>query len=302
MKVAKAAGSFRRSAITKAWTLCVSLCAVATSAAEGQLSIMVTNDDGIEAPGLEILAAALTVAGHEVAVVAPRSNQSGSGTSLTSAGSIDFINVRDGVWAVSGTPADAVLLTLAGVMPMESPDLVISGPNFGQNVGANTLQSGTVGAALTAAKSGVPAIALSIEVDLREAESERRFSSTIDAWEPAAALLVELVSQLEETGGEGLLPFGTLLNVNYPAVGSDPPAGVRFATVSSLRGFRHVYAVSDGGEVRVEPTPADAGRAEAGSDVALLADDFVTISLLGSTLDLGRESWEPLQRRLVIER
>lgn len=267
------------------------------------LKILLTNDDGYDAPGLLSLRTALEGAGHSVTIVAPLDDRSGSGSSLTTRGTIDYYPQESGVWAVDGTPVDAVTLGLVHVMRDDPPDLVVAGANFGQNVGADVLSSGTVGAALAASRAGIPAIAVSVGVDLREAGSERAFASTVDAYGPAADFLLEIVTQLAQTGGEGLLPARTVLNVNYPAVGTDSPAGVRFATLSSIRGFRQLFSVAgDQGPARVEIAPGSVDLAEEGSDVALLARDFATVSVLDGDLDAGREAWEPLLRRLVIER
>jgi 5'/3'-nucleotidase len=273
------------------------------AAAQSGLNILLSNDDGYEAGGILAVRDALIEAGHRVTIVAPMENRSGSGASYTVSGTLDYYPQEDGVWAVDGTPVDAVTLGLVHVLRADPPDLVISGANFGQNAGAGVLGSGTVGGALTASRAGVPAIALSVAIDLREAESSRRFSSTTDAFAPAADFLVELVGQLEETGGGGLLPPRTILNVNYPAVGPDEPAGVRFTTVSSVRSFRQLFSVGgDQGPARVRLVPGNVDQAEEGSDVALLAADYVTISVLDGDIDAGRESWEPLLHRLIIER
>lgn len=271
--------------------------------ADQSLGILLTNDDGYDAPGILAVRSALVQAGHRVTIVAPLDDRSGSGSSLTTRGTIDYYPQESGVWAVDGTPVDAVTLGLVHVLRDDPPDLVITGANFGQNVGADVLSSGTVGAALAASRAGIPAIALSVGVELREAGGSPPFASTTAAFEPAAALLLEIVTQLAQSGGEGLLPARTVLNVNYPAVGSDATAGVRFATLSSIRGFRQLFSVAgDQGPARVEMAPGSVDRAEEGSDVALLAAGFATVSVLDGDLDAGRASWEPLLRRLVIER
>lgn len=273
------------------------------AAADQSLGILLTNDDGYDAPGLLAVRSALMAAGHRVTIVAPLDDRSGSGSSLTTRGTLDYYPQEAGIWAVDGTPVDAVTLGLVHVLRDDPPDLVIAGANFGQNVGADVLSSGTVGAALAASRAGIPAIALSVGVDLREGGSSRPFASTTDAFDPAAALLLEIITQLAETGGEGLLPARTVLNVNYPAVGSDDPEGVRFATLSSIRGFRQLFSVAgDQGPARVEIAPGNVDRAEEGSDVAMLAAGFATVSVLDGDLDAGRGAWEPLLRRLVIER
>ena len=276
----------------------------APSLAYGQgLDILLTNDDGYDGEGIRVLRDALVDAGHSVMIVAPADNRSGSGTSITTSGTIDYVQEEAGVWAVDGTPSDAVTLGLVHILRDQPPDLVVSGANFGQNVGASVLASGTVGAALTAARSGIPALAVSVAIDMDEAEGPAPFTSTRAAFAPAAALVVEIVRQLEETGGGGLLPPRTVLNINYPAVGGAEPAGVRFATVSRQRGFRQVYSVAgESGPARVRLVPSDVTEADDDSDLALLAEGFATISVLDGDWDVGREGWERLLERLVIER
>jgi 5'/3'-nucleotidase SurE len=276
--------------------------ALGSSAAVGQpLDVLLTNADGYDADGTRVLREALDAAGHSVTIVAPLDDQRGSGTSITTSGTIDYYRQEEGVWAVDGTPSDAVTLALVHLMRTSPPDVVISGAGIGQSVGAGVLVSGAVGAAMTAARAGVPAIALSVAI-APEADPTSTAASG-EALTNAAGLLVEIVRQLAETGGSGLLPARTILNVNYPAVGAGEPAGVRFATVSSQRGFRQLYSVAgDTGPARVEVVPVEAARAEEGSDLALVAEGFVTISVLDGNWDAGRASWQPLLERLIIER
>jgi len=287
------------------YVVAVSLLTVPVTAQQSGsgLNILLTNDDGFEAPGIEAMKDALLAAGHTVTVVAPLEDRSDSGTSHITDGLIDYYRQADGIWAIDGTPTDAVTLALVHIMRQNLPDLVVSGANFGQNVGADVIGSGTVSAALTAVRAGVPAIAVSVAIDLREAQRPDPFASTTAAFRPAAELIVEIIRQLAETSGEGLLPARTVLNVNYPAVGSESPDGVRFATVSSLRAFRQVFSVAgDTGPARVEIAAGDPGRAEAGSDFALLSAGFATISVLDGSWDAGRTTWESLLQRLIIER
>ena len=280
------------------------LAAIAPADVRGQgLDILLTNDDGYTADGIRIVRDALVAAGHRVTIVAPLDERSGSGMSVTTGGSIDYYRQEDGVWAVDGTPSDAVTLGLVHVLRENPPDLVVSGANFGHNVGADVGASGTVGAAVTAARAGVPAIALSVAIDARQAEQDPPFGGTTAAFAPASALLVEIVRQLAETGGGGLLPPRAVLNVNYPAVGADEPEGVRFATLSSLRGFRQVFSVAGAtGPATIETVPGNADRAEEGSDLALVTAGYATVSVLDGDWDAGRSAWEPLLERLIIER
>ena len=113
------------------------------------LNILLTNDDGYLAPGIRALRAALLDAGHSVSLIAPATNQSGSGTSISSEG-VSYISHGNQVWSVAGRPADAVRLGIGHIMQDNPPDIVVSGINFGQNVGQDVIVSGTVGAAVTA--------------------------------------------------------------------------------------------------------------------------------------------------------
>jgi 5'-nucleotidase len=134
--------------------------------------ILLTNDDGIRSPGLWAAAEALSALGF-VTVVAPREQQSGSGRSMpvTSDGVIREESMKVGgkdwrVYAVGGTPAQAVLHAVLELMP-QRPDLIVSGINFGENVGAGITISGTIGAALEGAALGIPSMAFSLETDIK---------------------------------------------------------------------------------------------------------------------------------------
>ncbi len=144
--------------------------------------ILLTNDDGIRSPGLWAAAEALSAIGY-VHVVAPRDQSSGTGRSypITSDGTISKqileINRQDWqVYAVGGTPAQAVLHAVLEVLP-QKPDLVVSGINYGENLGESVTASGTVGAALEAASQGIPALAVSLEASL---EDQMGYSRLVD--------------------------------------------------------------------------------------------------------------------------
>jgi 5'-nucleotidase len=138
----------------------------------GKRQILLTNDDGIGSPGLWAAAEALSALGF-VTVVAPRHQSSGMGRSLpnTSDGIIteETVQIKGQSWkvyAVGGSPAQAVLHGILEIM-LQPPDLVVSGINYGENVGLGVTISGTVGAALEAAALGYPALAVSLETDQR---------------------------------------------------------------------------------------------------------------------------------------
>lgn len=167
------------------------------------LRILLTDDDGNDAGGIRAVRAALVRAGHDVTTVAPDGNRSGSGAEV---GHDQELQDTDdpGVRTVGGTPADAVLAGLAAMRAAgRPPDLVVSGTNLGRNTGPGITESGTVGAAVTAAHAGAPAIAVSTD----RAEDEQDC-------EPTADFVVRLVGALAATRPP--FPPGLVLNVNHP--------------------------------------------------------------------------------------
>jgi 5'-nucleotidase len=148
----------------------------------GMYRILLTNDDGIDSPGLWAAAVALAGLG-QVYVVAPREQSSGAGRSLPAAsdGRIEprTVAVNGEAWtvyAIGGTPAQAVLHGMLEIMP-QPPHLVVAGINYGENVGTSITSSGTIGAALEAAASGIAALAVSLET---AQENHRTHSRTVD--------------------------------------------------------------------------------------------------------------------------
>jgi 5'-nucleotidase len=161
--------------------------------------ILVTNDDGVHAPGVRALAAALGSLG-EVWIVAPDREVSASGQSLTLTHPLRAESIEPNVVAVDGTPADCVNLAIVKLLP-RAPAVVVSGINRGGNLGDDIFYSGTVGAAREATFFGLPAIAVSLA---SRAEAD---------YGPAAEFARKLVALVKQRG----LPERTLLNVNVPA-------------------------------------------------------------------------------------
>jgi 5'-nucleotidase len=161
--------------------------------------ILLTNDDGYQAPGLRALAAAFANFAT-VSVVAPSQEQSGAAQSLTLRRPIVVQQIAEHEWAVEGTPADCVIVALHKLLP-EKPDMVISGINHGANLGENVYYSGTVGAAREAALHHIPAVAMS----LCSKGATVKFESAARVARAAADLILK----------EGL-PDQVLLNVNVP--------------------------------------------------------------------------------------
>ncbi|WP_327412220.1 5'/3'-nucleotidase SurE [Streptomyces sp. NBC_01233] len=189
----------------------------AADAPAGPLRILLTNDDGYNAPGIRKAFERLTAAGHDVTIVAPVTNQSGTGTKMMSAPAISVKHPEPKVWAVDGTPGDSVAFGLAEVFAGKAPDLVVSGTNFGPNVAGLATHSGTVGGAVAALESGVPAIALSTG-----GLSAPDPVTTVNAMGPTLDFAVKLIDRLRVRARSGpLLPKGVGLNVNHPVVGAD---------------------------------------------------------------------------------
>jgi 5'-nucleotidase len=165
------------------------------------MRVLVSNDDGVDAPGIRILGDYLRAAGHQVTIVAPDRDRSGASNSLTLDQPLRTKRLQDDVFSVSGTPTDCVHLALTGLMDQE-PDIVVSGINNFANMGDDVIYSGTVAAAMEGRFLGLPAIAMS----LATGNHHGRFFETAarGACEIMARLLVDP------------LPADTILNVNVP--------------------------------------------------------------------------------------
>jgi 5'-nucleotidase len=227
------------------------------------MHILLTNDDGVGAPGLEALRAAFQDR-WETSVVAPASHCSGVGHALGLYRDIIVEKLSERVWSVSGTPADCVKLALAEILPRR-PGLVVSGINSGPNLGNNIHYSGTVAAATEAAFWGIPAIAAS------------SISTSPENYEGMASY----VSRLVESGIAGLIPPGTVLNLNLPPVSLEElgePVWTRTARFSEDAPFRVLEPGRHYGYGRIADLPVV--RTE-GTDVEAARSGKVTATLLG---------------------
>ena len=245
---------------------------------DDSLSILLTNDDGWNAPGITALRTALQAAGHDVTVVAPSADKSGTSASANFRGPLTVTTPEPGVWAVDGTPADSVLFGLASVLADTPPDLVISGSNKGNNTGLGINYSGTVGAAVTATGMGIPAIAVSTD-------TPQGPEVAVEDFGPTADFVTQLVRSLPR---ERPVAEGTVINVNYPRGRSaDDVKGVLMTSTSRSPFAEFTYepadpATSYGIKVAVSSTSAD------GTDAAAIADGMAAVSVL----DVGREPTE----------
>jgi 5'/3'-nucleotidase SurE len=241
------------------------------------LKILLTNDDGFDSAGLKAMQTALAGAGHQVTVVAPAANQSSTSMSMTS-GTLKVDNKGEGVWAVHGTPADAATIGLAHILRDTPQDLVVSGTNAGQNLGTSANGSGTVSAAIAAARLGVPAIATSAGLG----------ADAGTAYDVAATLAIQMIGALAAArpANGKLLPDRLVINVNVPAVPAGKLRGIRWAPLSHRSSYTRVYAAGDNpGEVRSRLALSTEPLTEKDTDLALFNQGYVTLTLLDG--DLG---------------
>jgi len=184
------------------------------------LRILISNDDGINAPGIKVLERIARTLSDDVWVVAPEHEQSAAGHSLTIRRPLRVREVSPRHYAVDGTPTDAVLLGINHIIKDKRPDLMLSGINRGANLGEDITYSGTVAAAMEATILGVPAIALS------------QFITPPDPvkWDTAEQWTAKLVRRLLTQGW----PRNVLMNVNFPDVAADEVIGIE-VTVQGKR-------------------------------------------------------------------
>ncbi len=184
------------------------------------MKILISNDDGIEAPGIRVLAERMQSLG-QVTIVAPDQNRSGASNSLTLDMPIRIKELGQRVFRVAGTPTDCVHVALTGLLDAD-PDIVVSGINDGANLGDDVIYSGTVAAAMEGRFLGFPAVAVSLAFE----ESPKQLH-----FETAGEAALRLVSQLQQDP----LPADTILNVNVP---NCPWSDIRGFEVTRL-GHRH---------------------------------------------------------------
>lgn len=252
-----------------------------------QMRILITNDDGINAPGLAVLeaiAAEVAGPGGDVFVVAPAFEQSGVGHCINYSHPTLLSEVGPKRFAAEGSPADCILAGIHEVMKDEKPDLVLSGVNRGNNSAENVVYSGTIGGAMEGALQGVRSIALSqfygpgnIDLD--------------DQFEAAAAYGAEVVGDLLEHGVWQNADYGVFYNVNFPPVSASGVKGTRVVA----QGWRAETTFS------VAPHQSPSGRmfmwvtggpqhlpTAPGTDVAANIDGFISITPLTADLTLHR--------------
>jgi 5'-nucleotidase len=247
--------------------------------------ILITNDDGIDAPGIRVLTRAVARAGHDLVVAAPLKEASGSSAAMTAVEQDGRIVVERRelagaknvpAYGVAASPAFIVLLALRDAFgPV--PDVVLSGVNRGANAGAAVLHSGTVGATLTASHAGLHGLAVSLDVLTPAAgggAALEALNSTADEhrhWSTAADLAVRLIPTLTHT------PAGTVLNLNVPDLHPDGIRGLRRAHLARFGQVQISLAEAGEGYVRTAVQVADEAL-EPGTDLAALAESYAVVT------------------------
>ena len=247
------------------------------------MRILITNDDGINAPGLEALnEIATTLAGPdgEVWTVAPAFEQSGVGHCISYTHPMMVSKLGPRRYAAEGSPADCVLVGLHDVMADERPDLILSGVNRGNNSAENALYSGTLGAAIEGALQGMPAIALSQYLGPENFHAD-------DPFEAARVYGVEVVRKILASMPDQQKDYRLFYNVNFPPQPANQVLGIRAAA----QGFRRNTNFS------VEPHHSPSGRkflwikggeqhrpTEPGTDAALNLEGYISVTPMRADL------------------
>ena len=227
------------------------------------MKILLTNDDGIYAPGIIELAHSLEEEHHEVIVVAPEMERSASSHSITVRSPLNIIEKGKNRYAVTGSPADCVILALE-VLVRDGCDLVISGINNGPNLGEDVLYSGTVAAAIEAMYFGYPAIAVSMNSRSHE----------------FLATAAQSVCQLLKNNVHQIIRKDEILNINVPSVHFDEIKGY-LLTKTGHRIYReivHIQKDPRGRDIYWIGGDKPEWQDDKGTDIAAVADNYISVT------------------------
>ncbi len=252
------------------------------------MRILLTNDDGIHAEGLEVLERIARTLSDDVWVVAPETDQSGFAHSLSLSEPLRMRKLDDRHYALRGTPTDCVIMGVRRLMP-EPPDLILSGVNSGSNIADDVTYSGTIAGAMEGTLLGIRSIALSQTYTIGpEGRSVH--------WDTSEKLGADLLKRLVALD----LPPGVFLNVNFPNCAPDEVKG----TIVASQGKRlHGLWIEERQDGRGFPYywlrfGREAPEIRAGTDMAALRDGYISVTPLH--LDLtAHEMMDPLRKALA---
>jgi 5'-nucleotidase len=243
------------------------------------MRILITNDDGIHAPGLAVLETIAAALSDDVVVVAPEYDQSGVAHSLSLNDPLRLRKISERRFAVKGTPTDCIIMGVRSILNGQKPDLVLSGVNRGQNVADDITYSGTVAGAMEGTMLGIPSIALSQSYGPAGLEAIH--------WDCAQAHGPRLVKTLLAEG----IDRNILVNINFPDCSADQVAG----TTVTVQGRRDMQVI------RIDPRLDGRGNPyywiafdrettepPAGTDLEALRKKFISLTPL--KLDLTHEA------------
>ena len=236
------------------------------------MRILLTNDDGVHAPGLKVLEKIARAISDDIWIVAPSEEQSGAGHSLTLTRPLRLRKHGEQHFSVTGTPTDSVMMAISYLMKDCPPNLVLSGVNRGANLAEHVTYSGTVSAAMEGAISGIASIALS-QVYAKEGMADEVPFACAEAW---GERVIRKLIDVE-------LGHRKLINVNFPAVSPDAVKGIRVGR----QGFH------DADMARVIPGKDPRGysyywfgmdttgaQAPEGTDLAIIRDNYISVTPL----------------------
>ncbi|MBC7135542.1 5'/3'-nucleotidase SurE [Oceanibaculum nanhaiense] len=228
--------------------------------------ILVTNDDGINAPGLKVLEKIAKALSKDVWVVAPEQNQSGSAHSLTLRSPLRLREVSKRRYAVDGTPTDCVLLAVNQLLQDHQPDLVLSGVNRGANMAEDVTYSGTIAAAMEGTLLGLPSIALSQAIAFKHAPK----------WSTAEQHGPDIIRKVLAIGW----PKGVLINLNFPDTGGQGVKGIRLARQAQRQIGSAVQPGTDpyGNPYYWVGLIKSEEEAKTGTDLAAVRDGYIAIT------------------------
>src|SRR6056297_1314507 len=237
------------------------------------MRILISNDDGIDAPGLKALREIASQLSDDVWTVAPELNHSGAGHSLSLREPLRMREVEDRVYAVRGTPTDCIIMGVRHLLYDHRPDLVLSGVNMGQNLAEDITYSGTIAAAFESTLVGIPAIALSQALGIGGRPGGKRGPN----WSTCTTHAPAIISRILEIEWS----HNTLYNINFPDCAPDEVQGIQ--TTRQGRRDQEVLAIEERHDTWGTPYywlgfRSRRSNAESGTDLRAVYDGYISVS------------------------